>query len=368
MVVTDYMALAIEQARRGGAATYTNPQVGAVLVKAGHVLATGYHHHFGGDHAEVDVLKQVSAQAAQGATLYVTLEPCSHYGKTPPCCQQVVAAGIKQVVIGQLDPHPIVAGRGRDYLVTHGVQVTISRSQDRVMALNPHYNFFYRLKRPWITLKAAITLDGKLTAVPGKRSLVSNQLSYVDSQQLRSHFQAILIGEQTLKIDNPALTVRLVTMEHPPVRIILLQDSSAAIGKRILQASDAPIWLLCRQPSPTDSQLAALPQVQVLVGTWTPAKISTLCAEHGVQSLLVEGGSRVQARFVAAELVDEVLLYIAPKIYGGQGLPLISGERALKPLQFGAPSVVALGDDLKLVFKRKVDASCLQESCKPKAR
>lgn len=353
MLSTDYMALAIEQARLGGPATYTNPQVGAVLVKDNQVVAMGYHHHFGGAHAEVATLAQVSAATARNATLYVTLEPCSHFGKTPPCCRQVVAAGIKQVIIGQLDPHPIVAGRGRDYLKAHGVKVTVGCLAAAVKALNPHYNWFYQHNRPWITVKAAVSLDGKLTATRGQRSLVTNHASYLDSQQVRSQYQAIVIGERTLTIDDPALTVRLRALAHPPVRIVLLHDSSVAIKSQLVQSAAAPTWLLCRHSASSDAALRTIPHVHVQIGDWTPAKLSTWCATKGIQSVLVEGGSRVQADFVAAGLVEEVLLYIAPTLYGGQGLPMVSGDLTRQPVLFEQPSVTALGTDLKIVAFRK---------------
>ncbi|MFC6180202.1 bifunctional diaminohydroxyphosphoribosylaminopyrimidine deaminase/5-amino-6-(5-phosphoribosylamino)uracil reductase RibD [Lactiplantibacillus daowaiensis] len=356
LLATDYMALAIAQAQRGGPATYTNPQVGAVLVKAGQVIASGYHQRFGGDHAEVATLKQVTAAMAQGATLYVTLEPCSHFGKTPPCCRRVVAAGIKKVVIGQLDPHPIVAGRGRDYLQQHGVQVETGCLTTQVEALNPHYNWFYRQQRPWITLKAAVTIDGKLNAQAQQRSLISNQASYLDSQQLRSQSQAILIGAHTLAVDDPALTVRLQALAHPPVRLVLATTSQVAVGKQLVKPSDVPTYLLCRQATANDAIVTAAPNVHVLIDDWTPAKISAWCAKQGWQSLLVEGGSQVQAEFVAAGLVDEVILYLAPMLFGGQALPLVQGVATAKPLQFQAPRLTQLGDNVKLQWQRKVDA------------
>ncbi|VDG20019.1 Pyrimidine reductase, riboflavin biosynthesis [Lactobacillus plantarum JDM1] [Lactiplantibacillus mudanjiangensis] len=354
MIATEAMRLAIAQARLGGVATYTNPQVGAVLVKDDRVIAVGYHHHFGGDHAEVDVLKQVSAAVAKGATLIVTLEPCSHFGKTPPCCRRVVAAGIAKVVIGQLDPHPVVAGRGRDYLVAHGVIVETGCLTAQVKALNPHYNWFYTHQRPWITLKAALTLDGKVNAQAGQRSLISNQAAYVDSQGLRSQSQAILIGERTLTTDDPALTVRLQALAHPPVRLILLHTSEVAVDRQVAQGGVIPTYLLCRQGSTSDGLLARRANVHVLVDDWTPTKISNWCAQQGWQSLLVEGGSHVQASFAAAGLVDEVIWYLAPTLFGGTALPAIQGPTKPQALAFQAPVVTPLGDNLKVQWQRKV--------------
>ena len=353
LLASDYMSLAVAAAKRGGPATYTNPQVGAVIVKNGQVLATGYHHYFGGVHAEVDAMQQLTATQLSGATLYVTLEPCSHFGKTPPCCRRIVAAGLQKVVIGQLDPHPLVTGHGQDYLKSHGITVETGCLAATVATLNRHYDWFYHHQRPWITLKYAITLDGKLTAQRGQRSLISNHASYIDSQHVRQQFQAILIGEQTLAIDDPQLTVRLTTLAHPPVRLVLLNNSTAAVHAKLTQPATVPTYLLCRQAAASDAHFAAQSNVHICIADWTPAKVSAWCAQNGWQSLLVEGGSHLQADFVAAQLVDELIIYLAPTLFGGQGLPTITGASAARPLTFTAPKVTVLGDNLKLCLQRK---------------
>ena len=352
-MLTDFMQMAIDQAKLAGVATYQNPQVGAVLVKHGQVLAQGYHHYFGGDHAEVDVLKQVTPEQARGATLFVTLEPCSHYGKTPPCSARIVAAGIRQVVIGQLDPHPVVGGKGRQYLLDHGVEVVTGCLTAEARALNPHYNHFYTQRRPWVTVKVAQSLDGKMNAGKSTRTLISNHASYVDSQRLRSQFQAILIGERTLTIDDPQLTVRLMAMHHPPVRVVVLNSSMAAMKHRLVQDGQVPTWLLCRRAATSDEQLRAMTNVHVVVGDWTPAAISQLCVEQGWQSLLVEGGAHVQADFVEADLIDEWISYVAPTIIGGAGLPAVTGAPMTVPLVFEQPTLTWLGTNLRLRAVRK---------------
>lgn len=352
-MLTDWMQLAVTQAKKAGVATYQNPQVGAVLVKDGQVLAQGYHHYFGGDHAEVDVLRQVTSEQAKDATLVVTLEPCSHYGKTPPCCERIVQAGIRKVVIGQLDPHPVVGGKGCQYLLDHDVAVVTGCLAKEVRALNPHYNHFYTHQRPWVTLKTAMSLDGKTNAAGDARTLISNQASYADSQRLRSQFQAILIGERTLTIDDPQLTVRLLAMTHPPVRLIVLNTSAVARDRRILQETTGETWLLCRQASASDASLQALPNVEVRIGDWTPAAISELCPQHGWQSLLVEGGAHLQADFVAANLIDEWVSYIAPTMIGGAGLPAVMGAVPTEQLAFEQPTLKWLGTDLRLRAVRK---------------
>lgn len=349
-MLSAYMQLAVQQALRGGPATYQNPQVGAVLVKGGRVISQGYHHRFGGNHAEVDCLTKVSPQQAVGATLYVTLEPCCHVGKTPACSQRIIQAGIKHVVIGQLDPHKIVAGKGRNDLLAHGVKVT-QESGVAIENLNRHYNWFYRHQRPWITLKTAQTLDGKINAQVGTRSRLSQEAAQRDSQQLRSRHHAILVGERTLTTDDPQLTVRLRALAHPPVRLVTVNRSAVAVGKQIVTDPSAETWLLARQADAADSSFAA--NVHVVVGDWTPAAIADFCAQHGWQSLLVEGGSHLQAQFVASGLVEAWVSYISPQLWGGTALPAVADSKlAPTSLQFEPVTVTQLGADLRLVAYR----------------
>jgi len=356
-MLTDYMQLAIEQAQLGGPATYRNPQVGAVVVKDGHVIAQGYHHYFGGVHAEVDALQQLTPNQTHDATLVVTLEPCSHYGKTPPCCERIVAAGISKVVIGQLDPHSVVGGKGQAYLLAHGVEVVTGCLEARTSQLNPHYNCFYAQQRPWVTLKTAMTLDGKINDESLTRTLISNHESYVDSQQLRTQFHSLLIGEHTLMVDDPQLTVRLTALAQPPVRLVLLNTSTVAVDKQLVVNDDAETWLLCRQSAISDTALNDLAHVHVVVADWTPAMISALCVKQGWQSLLVEGGAHIQAAFIQADLVDEWISYLAPILLGGAALPAaFDAKFTSQQRQFNQPQLTRLGTDIRLRATRKVDA------------
>ena len=347
------MNLAIEQAKLGGVATFQNPQVGAILVKDNQVIAKGYHHYFGGDHAEVDVLKQVTKEQSQGATLFVTLEPCSHFGKTPPCSHRIVEAGIKKVVIGQLDPHPIVMGKGADYLIQHGVTVVKDILKDKVEKLNPHYNFFYRWQRPWVTLKVAMTLDGKINQGHAQRTIISNKDSFVDSQKLRAQHQAILIGEHTLKIDDPKLTVRTIKMAHPPVRLIVLTDAATILNKSLLQDKSVETWLLVKQDT-TNNRLAKYENVHVLKGNWIPQNIVAFCYKKGWQSLLVEGGSYLQAQFVQNHLIEQWISYLAPRIFGGNALPAVVNQAGLgRDIHFTKPQIKYFDDNLRISALRK---------------
>ncbi|GAF41750.1 diaminohydroxyphosphoribosylaminopyrimidine deaminase 5-amino-6-(5-phosphoribosylamino)uracil reductase [Agrilactobacillus composti DSM 18527 = JCM 14202] len=316
----EYMALAYQQAAKGQGLTWTNPCVGAILVKQGHLLAMGYHHSFGQPHAEVDALQHLAdPKAAKGATMYVTLEPCSHFGKTPPCAKKLVAVGIKRVVIGQQDPNPLVSGKGIAILKAAGIQVTVLQYPDQ---LNTTYHFFYRHQRPLITLKYAMSLDGKINGAPNQRTILTGQAAYQDSQQLRAAHQAILIGENTLTVDNPALTVRHVKTAHPPIRIILVRQADTLSHDLQLFQTKIPIWLLASQPSRQDWP----DHVSVFQDDhWTPQAIMAFLYRQGVQSLLVEGGSQIQAAFTAANLNDCLVVYLAPLMLGGGGLPAVFG-------------------------------------------
>ncbi|USS87736.1 bifunctional diaminohydroxyphosphoribosylaminopyrimidine deaminase/5-amino-6-(5-phosphoribosylamino)uracil reductase RibD [Fructilactobacillus hinvesii] len=333
-------------ARQGIGHTYTNPVVGAVIVQDGQVLATGYHQHFGGAHAEINALLQLPDPAlAKGATMVVTLEPCSHYGKTPPCAAKLIEVGIKRVIIGQLDPNPVVAGRGKRMLEAAGIDVTVVNDTGD---LNQAYNFFYRDQRPLVTVKVAQTLDGKMNQAGVQRTLITGEAAYRDSQRLRGQQQAILVGERTLVVDNPRLTVREQTLDYPPVRVALVDDADRLPEHLNLLDDQAPTFLLSRHAThkkwPTS--------VQVLVDeAWMPATVVHRLAQRGIQSLLVEGGSAVQSRFLAAELVDRLIVYTAPTILG-PGLPVFS-EYQGHPLNFTLTQMQPLGKDWRIDLRRK---------------
>ena len=349
----DYMQMAVQEALKAQGMTWTNPLVGAVLVKDDQVLATGYHHQFGKEHAEVNTLSHLAdPKQAQGATLYVTLEPCSHYGKQPPCCKKVAEAGIKKVVIGQVDPHQIVAGKGIKYLKNHGVQTEVIGGTE---SLNVAYNFFYQQKRPFVTLKYAMSIDGKINAAGKRRTMLTGDAAQVDVQKLRLQNQAILIGANTLRIDNPLLTVRIKNLPHPPIRIVLTKDANQLDFTSQLFKARGQIWLL------SETKLTQNVGENVCCYTaskWTPSKIVQLLAEHEIQSLLVEGGSNIQAQFVAADLVDEIVAYVAPIVLGGTALPAVFGQALTEISHYQLLDVKSLNQDVRIRVRRK---ECLQE-------
>ncbi|MDF7638205.1 bifunctional diaminohydroxyphosphoribosylaminopyrimidine deaminase/5-amino-6-(5-phosphoribosylamino)uracil reductase RibD [Lactobacillus sp. ESL0791] len=344
----DFMQIAANEALKAQGMTWTNPLVGAVIVKNNRVLATGYHHQYGHEHAEVNALSHLpQPELAQGATLYVTLEPCCHFGKQPPCTQRIVASGIKKVVVGQVDPHKIVAGKGLHYLEDHGVATEVIGGTDY---LNPAYNFFYRNGRPWVTLKYAMSLDGKINCAGNERTLLTGPEAQFDAQKLRCCQHAILIGARTLRIDDPELTVRIKNLAIPPIRIVVTHDVQKINWQSRLFSEPGEIWLL----SETDATTSLPKNVHVFVKKqWTPQAILQLLASKDLQALLVEGGSNLQAQFVQSKLADEVVTYLAPQILGGTALPAVKGPGLNEKLQYELVDVRRLGNDVRLKARRK---------------
>ena len=340
------MQIAFAEAAKGES-TWTNPKVGALIVKDGQILAKGHHEKFGGPHAEINTLSHLkNISDAKGADMYVTLEPCSHFGKTPPCVQKLVEVGISRVFIGEVDPNPIVSGRGIKYLKDHGIEVTDMDCQSEI---NEAYNFYYQKKRPLVTLKYAMTMDGKINQKNGQRSIITGQTAYQDAQKLRSENQAILIGEHTLKVDDPQLTVRIKKMDFPPIRVVVV-DSADEISTdmKIFQDTSSEIYLLSKQAATKQFP----DQVHVEVGDWTPKEIVKFLAEKNIESLLVEGGSHLQADFVAAKLLDKVVVYLAPKIFGGNALPAIATDSQAQAIALTETELTQLGSDLKVELRR----------------
>jgi diaminohydroxyphosphoribosylaminopyrimidine deaminase / 5-amino-6-(5-phosphoribosylamino)uracil reductase len=344
----DYMQIAEKEALKAQGMTLSNPLVGAVLVKNDHVLATGYHHGFGREHAEVNVIGNLNNEKnAKGATLYVTLEPCNHYGKQPPCSKKIVEAGIKKVVIGQIDPHEIVSGQGIKYLESHGVKTKVIGGTEY---LNEAYNFFNKYHRPFVTLKYAMSIDGKINETGQKRTILTGNEAQIDAQKLRLCNQAILIGANTLRIDHPQLTVRIKNLPHPPIRIILIRDVNQINFEETLFKLPGEIWLL------SNKKLLKKTKVNVenfVSSEWTADKIIQLLIKKEVQSLLVEGGSNIHAQFITAGFADKIVTYISPVILGGAALPVDTGQRLLQQMHYKFDCMQNLGQDICICARRE---------------
>jgi diaminohydroxyphosphoribosylaminopyrimidine deaminase / 5-amino-6-(5-phosphoribosylamino)uracil reductase len=326
------MALALALGRRGLGRTWPNPAVGAVIVKDGVIVGRGWTQPGGRPHAEVEALRR-AGHAARGATLYVTLEPCSHHGKTPPCADAVIAAGISRVVSALEDPNPKVAGEGHRRLAAAGIDVDIGIGAAE--ARRDHAGHIRRVRdgRPNVMLKLAISADGKVGGA-GRTPLAITGSEVRDRVHLlRTQSDAIMIGIGTALADDPLLTCRLPGMEKDsPVRVVLDAGLRLAISSRLVQtAREVPVWVVAGSdaPSAREQALAAagahIVRMPSSGGRFDMPAVLKLLAERGVTRLMVEGGSTVAASLVTADLVDEAMLFRSPKVVGADGVNALEG-------------------------------------------
>ena len=316
------MRLALRLARKGLGKTSPNPMVGAVIVKGGRIIAQGYHHALGRDHAEVDALKHAQEDVA-GATLYVTLEPCRHFGKTPPCTDAIIQSKIGRVVIGMLDPDPRMKGESVKLLNQNGIKTSVGVLEADCQTLNEKYIKHRTTGLPYVTLKWAQTLDGRIATAQGSSRWISSPESLKLAHKLRAQNDAILAGVSTVIKDNPELTTRLVKGRNP-LRVIL--DSALRVGldAKVLTNQKAAKTIVASTSHADKAKLAALQKmgVEVLInppdkqGRVDIAKLLKTLGERDVTSLLVEGGGEVIAGFLKLGLADKVVAIIAPKILG----------------------------------------------------
>ena len=325
------MRLAIKEARKGLGRTSPNPCVGAVVVREGLLIAKGYHKRAGTPHAEVNAL-QAAGEKASGATLYVTLEPCNHTGRTPPCTQAILAAGIRRVVVGMPDPNPHVAGGGSSFLASRGMIVAEGILEEECRNINRPFIKHAQTGLPWVIMKAGVTLDGRIAPASRQSVWITGERSRQYAHRLRNRVDAILVGIDTALVDDPALTTRLALAKgRDPVRIILDTHLRLPLSAKVLdRTSKAYPWIFCG-PSPDQDRLEALHNAGVRV-TLTPLaatggldlrKVLAALGQAQLTSLLVEGGGRVHGAFIEAGLVDEVVLFVAPVFFGAGGVSLV---------------------------------------------
>ncbi|WP_052400719.1 bifunctional diaminohydroxyphosphoribosylaminopyrimidine deaminase/5-amino-6-(5-phosphoribosylamino)uracil reductase RibD [Oceanobacillus jeddahense] len=347
-----YMEKAIELARLGRGKTYTNPLVGAVIVKDDVILATGYHSKYGDKHAEKMAIDQCeSPEEIIDATIYVTLEPCNHTGKQPPCTQMIIDSGISKVVIAQLDPNPVVAGKGKAYLESQGIQVISGILQEKAEALNKHYNYFHRRQQPYIVLKQAVSLDGKLSVDPFQRTYLTGEETYKKVREERQFYQAVLTGSRTVLADDPKLLPSVIT-DFPPVRIILdRRGQTLDFEKYQIYKESLPVWVFTKNDS-----IANIPEHVRLIpdSHWTIPKVVDYLQKEGIQSVYVEGGSKIHDAFLAENKFEEVITYISPKLIGGNGAPAFYSDRKVSSVtSLALQSVEAVGEDIRIVSRRE---------------
>jgi diaminohydroxyphosphoribosylaminopyrimidine deaminase/5-amino-6-(5-phosphoribosylamino)uracil reductase len=327
-----FMQLALTLGRRGQGRTWPNPAVGAVVVKDGVIVGRGWTQAGGRPHGEPEALAR-AGEAARGATLYVTLEPCSHFGKSPPCADAVIAAGIARVVSAIEDPNPEVAGQGHARLRAAGIRVDIGLGAGE--AARDHAGHFRRVrdKRPHVILKLAVSTDDKIAAAGHKPVAITGEAARARMHLLRAQCDAVLVGIRTALADDPLLTCRLPGMEaRSPVRVVLDRALRISGTSRLVHsARETPLWVMTSEVSEAAAAVklgAAGAQVMRVAATTTPPGLDVLAglralAEKGITRLLVEGGARVASSLVAAGLVDEVWLLRGPDPIGADGVPAL---------------------------------------------
>jgi diaminohydroxyphosphoribosylaminopyrimidine deaminase / 5-amino-6-(5-phosphoribosylamino)uracil reductase len=320
------MRRALELARRGRGFTHPNPLVGAVIVGAEGVVGEGYHRQYGGPHAEIEALR-AAGEAARGATMYVTLEPCAHHGRTPPCTEAVSRAGIARVVYAASDPNQ-VAGGGADRLRQAGVEVVEGVEQQSARELNAAFFRIHERGAPFVALKLAISLDGRIAAAPGERTQLTGSAAQTEAHRLRADHEAVLVGSRTALIDDPLLTVRLVPRRSAPVRVVVSSAAALPISSRLVATvAEAPVWVLCAEDAPAEAVerlrgagVTVLLQPRADRGGVDLSAARRSLAEAGVRSVLVEGGAALAASLLDEGLVDRLHLFLSPRVVGATGV------------------------------------------------
>jgi diaminohydroxyphosphoribosylaminopyrimidine deaminase/5-amino-6-(5-phosphoribosylamino)uracil reductase len=334
MSAAQYLRLALRLARRGFGATSPNPMVGAVVVRAGKILGRGWHRRAGEPHAEIEALRdaQTRGRSVRGATLYVTLEPCCTHGRTPPCTDAIVAAGLKRVVAGATDPNPRHAGRGFELLQRAGLEVVSGVLAEDCTRLNEAFNHWIVHRTPLVTVKAAMTLDGKIATAAGESKWITGERARAHGMKLRRGSDAILCGINTLLADDPSLTLRPAGPRPPLRRIILDSLARTPLTAQVVVDEYAKYTTIVVGRHAPKKRIAALAKkVTVLIAP--AARHSSLITHHssldlpwllkklgadGVTSLLVEGGGEVNASFLLGGLAQRAAFFYAPKILGGR--------------------------------------------------
>ncbi|MBB5323489.1 diaminohydroxyphosphoribosylaminopyrimidine deaminase/5-amino-6-(5-phosphoribosylamino)uracil reductase [Anoxybacillus tepidamans] len=356
-----YMRFALEVAKTGLGQTAPNPAVGAVVVKNGEIVGFGAHLKAGEPHAEVHAIR-MAGDKAKGATVYVTLEPCSHFGKTPPCADLLVETGVKRVVIATTDPNPLVAGKGIEKLQNAGIDVTVGVLKEEADELNRIFFHYITTKTPFVTLKYACSLDGKIATKTGDSKWITSEEARRDVHSYRALHDAILVGVNTVIADDPRLTVRLSEGGKNPIRIILDTHLRTPFHANVIQDTEAETWLIVGSDVPKERMaLYEKPHVRIIPMNAPNIDIRELLhmlAEQKVTSVFVEGGSRVHDSFVQAGAVQEIVAYFAPKIIGGNDARTPVGgvgfAKMADVLELTIKRIETIGSDIKVVAIPKI--------------
>ena len=363
-----YMKMALELAQKGMGFTAPNPMVGAVIVKNGRIIGQGYHRKYGDLHAEREALA-VCTEEPKGASIYVTLEPCCHYGKQPPCVNAILEAGIRRVIIGSSDPNPLVAGKGIRILKDHGIEVTENILKEECDKLNEAFFYYIQNKKPYVVMKYAMTMDGKIAAYTGESKWVTGEAARIHVQEQRLKYTGIMVGVGTVLADDPMLTCRLENSRNP-VRIICDSHLRTPLTSKIVRTAET-IPTILASSSKDQQKIKNYEELgcQVL---YVPEKnghidlnrLMELLGAAKIDSILLEGGGSLNWSALECGIVQKVQTYIAPKLFGGEeaktpvegkGFPDPASAVLLKNSE-----IIRLGDDflIESEVKRNVYGNC----------
>lgn len=356
-----YMELALELAKKGLRHTSPNPMVGAVIVKNDKIIGQGYHERYGQLHAERNALASVT-ESPEGATIYVTLEPCCHYGKTSPCTEAIIDAKISRVVVACTDPNPRVSKNGIRILREHGIQVDTGVLEEKALELNEVFFHYITRKMPYVHMKYAMTLDGKIATRTGASKWVSGEESRQHVQTLRHRYTSIMVGIQTVLMDDPLLTCRMPGGINPS-RIICDTNLRIPLDCQIMKtAKDVPTYIATSQtdhPKKKDIETlgAHIIEVPLLDGHLNLEKLLKEMGKLHIDSVLLEGGQTLNESFLKSGLVDTLSIYLAPKIFGGTASKTPVGGLGVETpdlaYTFSHVQTSYLGDDILLEYKKK---------------
>ncbi|MES5845056.1 MULTISPECIES: bifunctional diaminohydroxyphosphoribosylaminopyrimidine deaminase/5-amino-6-(5-phosphoribosylamino)uracil reductase RibD [unclassified Bacillus cereus group] len=369
MTDQEYMRIALQLAEGTSGQTSPNPMVGAVVVKDGNIVGMGAHLRAGEEHAEVHAL-HMAGDKAKGATVYVTLEPCSHFGKTPPCCELLIKKEVKRVVIATLDCNPLVSGNGKKRLEEAGIEVTTGVLEAEAVLLNRYFFHYMKTKRPFVTIKTAMSLDGKTATVTGESKWITSEDARADVHQYRHTHDAILVGVNTVIADNPHLTTRIPNGGQNPIRVILDTHLRTPPSSHVITDSLAPTWIIVGTDV-NPEKIASYESENIAIFQMKTKQIEIqdvlhLLGEKQILSLFVEGGQTVHASFLQTKYFNEIVTYISPKLIGGKNAPTLFGGNGFSTLQdalsLEIQEMKQIGGDIKIVAHARSEVmECLQE-------
>lgn len=355
MTDEEYMRTAIQLAQKGCGWVNPNPMVGAVIVKDGKIIGQGFHRKFGGPHAERNALSDC-VSSPLGAALYVTLEPCCHYGKTPPCTEAILDSGIRRVVVGSSDPNPLICGKGTEILRSRGIEVTEGVLKDECDSFNKSFFHYIRTKTPYVVMKYAMTMDGKIATRTGKSQWITGEAARRRVHEDRHRYSAIMAGIGTVLVDDPLLTCRLENGRNP-IRIVCDTNLRTPLSSRLVSTAKLFGTILATSAEEHERHLPYLEAgCKIVVVPEKDGHIDLNClmvklGEMEIDSILLEGGGTLNWSALQSGIVNKVQTYIAPKLFGGNGKTPVAGigaDRLDEAFQLSKPSITLIGEDILL--------------------